>query len=1066
MKRLMVLMSIVLIFSMISFVSAVCTQTDSGLDLYTKGSATGTWLGDINGSSETLEDFCSDSYPSVLEEANCEETSKGSGVYGLVQTAIECTSGCNDGACIPISCEDSDNGDNFYKKGSVTVVAEDIEDRDDDACVSNKLLAEQSCVNGQQKTSMFECPGDCKDGVCEKIQTCSDSDEGNNPFEKGILVANLISSTTGEMEEVESIDYCVGDGGIEEVNVVEHYCIDDGMGGQNFNSISVQCLNGCEEGACLKIEPTEETGPIELPEDLTDDEEANEESEEVEDEDEEVDEEVEEDIEEIIEEEKKIMCNGCVLDDKCYPFGFRKSDNFCSNENNQFIEQKQSESLCNNNFECSSNVCVNDECISKGLLKKIIDWFRKLFDFSNSEKVNLQKKNEKYLSSSVFIIGSEDWEKVLSLVPVTSWSGKEKWCRQGSQTADETCTYPLLIIHQENEVEDIKPIHQFLEEYNTSSVVTFDISNSEELFGEYVFEEEVFNQDTLLNFWEGNPKIIVSDNNYENALLGSTYAGLKNIPFFVESIFSYSEGMDLICLGDVNLTCGESMSKEDIEEKIAGIAGKDRLVLTSSRDLNEGYTIPDDKPASFGIRNLFTKASLLAPILAITKKQSLLVTPESTISLVKQDIDNFVTRHDLNPNTITILASPGIVPHSQYGTTRWDTVTQSFFQIDGAIYGSSLNDYYQDVSVGRIFGFSSSDVSSYIARVLSFVSVKQGDEAKMISCRISSPVQYSPSIVSELLGDSMNLENERFYGDFDLQNLLDKRVIVYEGHGNEVGTLCGFTTDNLRSEDIYLNQALVIHSAACLTCSYGVALSADTLDSFFCAELIRRGAIGVLGATDVSATNVAGVDILDPLLEGENLGESFRLMSIKDYSSLSYYHEPFHTLIGDPTLRIFDETYDLNEKVEVLKSEWREDDTGSVYYHMELSFSSSDINSFNLPTGELLYETDAYYGDNVKSSYIYRLERDPTDYNEEKFVKLNVDVNNPSHLNFQSISSAKVIIDGNEIDVSSGFISNPLNVINRLDTTHLEIPVVLSFVDLESSSVPSFTLIVDFEITE
>ena len=510
----------------------------------------------------------------------------------------------------------------------------------------------------------------------------------------------------------------------------------------------------------------------------------------------------------------------------------------------------------------------------------------------------------------------------------------------------------------------------------------------------------------------------------------------------------------------------EEETKEDIEEKIAGIAGKDRLVLTSSRDLNEGYTIPDDKPASFGIRNLFTKASLLAPILAITKKQSLLVTPESTISLVKQDIDNFVTRHDLNPNTITILASPGIVPHSQYGTTRWDTVTQSFFQIDGAIYGSSLNDYYQDVSVGRIFGFSSSDVSSYIARVLSFVSVKQGDEAKMISCRISSPVQYSPSIVSELLGDSMNLENERFYGDFDLQNLLDKRVIVYEGHGNEVGTLCGFTTDNLRSEDIYLNQALVIHSAACLTCSYGVALSADTLDSFFCAELIRRGAIGVLGATDVSATNVAGVDILDPLLEGENLGESFRLMSIKDYSSLSYYHEPFHTLIGDPTLRIFDETYDLNEKVEVLKSEWREDDTGSVYYHMELSFSSSDINSFNLPTGELLYETDAYYGDNVKSSYIYRLERDPTDYNEEKFVKLNVDVNNPSHLNFQSISSAKVIIDGNEIDVSSGFISNPLNVINRLDTTHLEIPVVLSFVDLESSSVPSFTLIVDFEITE
>jgi len=350
-----------MVLSLSVFVSAVCTQTDSGLDLYTKGSATGTWLGDINGTSETHEDFCSDSDPSVLQETNCEETSKGSGIYGLVQTGVECIRGCNDGACIPISCEDSDNGDNFYKKGSVKVVAEDIEDRDDDTCVSNKLLAEQSCVNGQQKTTMFECPGDCVSGACLKIQTCSDTDGGNNPFEKGVLVANLISSTTGEMEEVESVDSCVGDGGVEKVNVVEHYCINDGMGGQNFNSISIRCLNGCEDGACLKIEPTEETGPIELPPELTEIEE------------------IEEESNKVVEEEKKILCNGCVLEDKCYPLGFRKSDNFCSDIDNQFIEQKQAESICENNFECSSNLCIDSQCVSSGLWQKIINFFKNLF---------------------------------------------------------------------------------------------------------------------------------------------------------------------------------------------------------------------------------------------------------------------------------------------------------------------------------------------------------------------------------------------------------------------------------------------------------------------------------------------------------------------------------------------------------------------------------------------------------------------------------------------------------------------------------------------------------------
>ena len=360
--RLLLLISIALlsIFIFTSFVYAACSETDSGVDLYTKGTVTGNWLGDINKSSETHEDFCSDNNASVLQEYTCEETDRGSGIYGLVQSGVECVRGCNDGACIPISCEDSDNGDKFYTKGSVKVVAEGIEDRDDDTCVSNKVLAEQSCVSGQQKTTMFNCPGNCINGACVKIQTCSDSDGGNNIFEKGNLVANIISSSTGELERVESTDSCVGSGGVEMTNVIETYCIDDGMGGQNFNSVSARCLNGCVDGACIKIEPTEKTGPIILP---TLPEETNQDS---------------GNLTNLAEEDKTAFCSGCLLGNKCYPFGYRKEENYCSDDN-KFIVQLETDNSCDNSFQCSSNVCVSGKCVSPSLLEKIFDWFKRLF---------------------------------------------------------------------------------------------------------------------------------------------------------------------------------------------------------------------------------------------------------------------------------------------------------------------------------------------------------------------------------------------------------------------------------------------------------------------------------------------------------------------------------------------------------------------------------------------------------------------------------------------------------------------------------------------------------------
>jgi hypothetical protein len=69
-------------------------------------------------------------------------------------------------------------------------------------------------------------------------------------------------------------------------------------------------------------------------------------------------------------------CTGCNKDDKCYPIGYRQSGEFCSHVD-VFKVQLGSDSACDNNFECSSNVCVANKCVSPSMLENIFSWFKK-----------------------------------------------------------------------------------------------------------------------------------------------------------------------------------------------------------------------------------------------------------------------------------------------------------------------------------------------------------------------------------------------------------------------------------------------------------------------------------------------------------------------------------------------------------------------------------------------------------------------------------------------------------------------------------------------------------------
>jgi len=71
-------------------------------------------------------------------------------------------------------------------------------------------------------------------------------------------------------------------------------------------------------------------------------------------------------------------CNGCKVEDICYQIGHRKEGNFCS-DNKEFISQKEESISCDNNFECKSNLCIDNECIESGFFKAMISWFKNLF---------------------------------------------------------------------------------------------------------------------------------------------------------------------------------------------------------------------------------------------------------------------------------------------------------------------------------------------------------------------------------------------------------------------------------------------------------------------------------------------------------------------------------------------------------------------------------------------------------------------------------------------------------------------------------------------------------------
>jgi hypothetical protein len=194
-----------------------CNDSEIGADIYTFGSVTYgalTYVDSCEGDSKVREYYCrGDELQSELHD--CPE--------GYI---------CRGGACIVIPCEDSDEGNDVYVKGTITKG----ENEYTDYCLDNSVI-EYYCANNEINSVVSKCPSgySCSDGACVYV-TCSDTEDGSDVWVAGTVTKDNKSYT----------DYC-----LSSEQIVEYYCGDDDKVATKY----LDCPSGysCSDGICVLI---------------------------------------------------------------------------------------------------------------------------------------------------------------------------------------------------------------------------------------------------------------------------------------------------------------------------------------------------------------------------------------------------------------------------------------------------------------------------------------------------------------------------------------------------------------------------------------------------------------------------------------------------------------------------------------------------------------------------------------------------------------------------------------------------------------------------------------------
>lgn len=460
---------------------------------------------------------------------------------------------------------------------------------------------------------------------------------------------------------------------------------------------------------------------------------------------------------------------------------------------------------------------------------------------------------------------------------------------------------------------DADSIIYFMQQYSPSKV-TIISETPQELDNLLIAEPELgaglnepqiqrINPEDYLNYWETFNNIVYVQDDYELALLASTYASLINAPLIIKGTNLDTDitfaGKNIICVGDVTPsgnTCKGQYNLEELRKKYVYKTNANKVILVNPKDLdisvNENLTEYSKKfcpsKSSNCFYNLYTKTSLVAPILASAKHELILSTHETNY----QNIDGFIESRLSNMNYLTIIASPDAVPYRE----RMSDIEgyENYRALDQTEYADINNDMRPDISTGRIMGISSSDVSSYIARDLFYDLLQKTNNMKFLASSFSYMIEQTTQRTtkfSEAGYNANSITSEAISYSFQPSEWENNDLISYQDHGN-------FAWAGILSSDIPLLSNSIVFNDACSTCSTYDSLS-------FCNRAIRNGALAYLGAVSIAWIDN---DIYRNTMSGIyynklTIGEAFKNAYTPDKSTPDKFRY-MTILLGDPTLNL------------------------------------------------------------------------------------------------------------------------------------------------------------------
>jgi len=321
---------------------------------------------------------------------------------------------------------------------------------------------------------------------------------------------------------------------------------------------------------------------------------------------------------------------------------------------------------------CQQYFCNNkdDSCKASCALKKIAG----CCDSSNpcpsgetcsnnrqcTPPVTSGKDSSLYSQKEAFLISDKDWKDVLSLVPVTTWTGSETFCQRGTGTPSDVCVYPTLIYHDEGTGFDADSVIYFMQQY-VPSHLTIIGQTPQELdnlliaapqLGAGLQPSQIQRKSSAdyLSYWKNFNSVVYVQDDYTLSLLASEYASIINVPLVITGTASdradVFQNKYVICVGSVSPSsgvCGETYTLEQLQKKYVSLSSTDKIILTNPNDLtinfNEG--LKPEKSVN-PIRELYGKTSLASSILSSAKHELIMPVNSTDYSEIKSQLMNQV----------------------------------------------------------------------------------------------------------------------------------------------------------------------------------------------------------------------------------------------------------------------------------------------------------------------------------------------------------------------------------------------------------------------------------------